>query len=561
MAPGPASDEELLRIHLPAYVEAVKRFSVDPSRPGEMGIGLSDNPAFTGMHEASATVASGSLRGMEAVLRGDVEHAYQPGGGLHHAMPSKAWGFCVYNDPAIAVVRARAAGLRVLYVDLDVHHGDGVQVMTYADPGVLTLSFHESGRYLFPQTGFIDEVGEGAGAGSAVNMPLEPFTGETAWLAAVRSLLPSLAAVFGPDVVVSQHGADSHAWDPLAHLRVTTSAHALAARVVDAVAHRWARGRWLATGGGGYDAYRVVPRTWALTWLAGAHREPRAETPVAWRDRWEGDAAAFGTPGMPDTYLDPPNAGLSVGSEQVAANEASLLTLARVRAVALPALVREAEDRGWWGPRLEWAGREIVRGTATPGARSSMPAGAAVRDVEPVVMLLRAAELTRLDLAPRTIPPFDPADALALLLAAATAGARIVGAVSGSAIVGVAVAAPSVAPRGAAAAGAAAAGGVVGPGAHGHGEVLLAVGVAPAWRGRGLGRALLGRLVSERPAAAGMSATVNVAERDVADPADVAQRIEVATRLLQGAGFALVAVSPDVRRDDPWAIAAQLPPR
>ena len=556
MAPGPASDEELLRIHLAAYIEAVKRFSTDPSRPGEMGIGLSDNPAFSGMHEASAVVAAGSLRGMEAVLRGDAEHAYQPGGGLHHAMPSKAWGFCVYNDPAIAVVRARAAGLRVLYVDLDVHHGDGVQVMTYADPGALTLSFHESGRYLFPQTGFIDETGEGAGAGSAVNMPFEPFTGETAWLAAVRSLLPSVAAVFGPDVVVSQHGADSHAWDPLAHLRVTTSAHALAARVVDAVAHRWSGGRWLATGGGGYDAYRVVPRTWALTWLAGAHREPEAETPEAWRDRWEGDAAAFGTPGMPNAYLDPPNAGLTVGPQQVAASEASLAVLERVRAVAIPALVREAEDRGWWRPRLEWAGREIVDGTATPGHGGSRSGGPVVRDAEPVVMPLRVAELTRLDLAPRTIPPFDPADAMALLLAAATAGARVVGAVVGSVLVGLAVAAPSAAPRDAADAGS-----VARPVAHRQAEVLLAVGVAPAWRGRGVGRALLARLVSDRPAGAGMSATVNVAERDVVEPADVARRIEVATRLLRGAGFVLVTVSPDVRRDDPWAIVAQLAPR
>src|SRR5918993_92088 len=309
LAPDPATDEELLRIHLPAYVEAVRRFSVDPSRAGAMGIGLSDNPAFAGMHEAGATVAAGSLRAMEAILRGDVEHAHQPGGGLHHAMPDRAWGFCIYNDPALAIARARADGLRVLYLDLDVHHGDGVQVMSYGDPGVMTVSWHESGRYLFPETGFIDEVGQGAAAGTSVNMPFEPFTGESAWLAAVRALLPTLAAVFGPDVVVSQHGADSHAWDPLAHLRVTTTAHQEAARLVDAVAHRWAGGRWLATGGGGYDAYRVVPRTWALTWLAGAHREPDGETPPAWRERWEAEAGAFGTPGIPVPFLDEPNPG------------------------------------------------------------------------------------------------------------------------------------------------------------------------------------------------------------------------------------------------------------
>ncbi|MEO5965887.1 MAG: acetoin utilization protein AcuC [Candidatus Limnocylindrales bacterium] len=540
LAPDPATDEELLRIHMPAYVEAVRRFSVDPTRAGAMGIGLSDNPAFAGMHEASAVVAAGSLRAMEAILRGDVEHAHQPGGGLHHAMPAKAWGFCVYNDPAIAVVRARAEGLRVLYVDLDVHHGDGVQVMSYADPGALTLSVHEGGQYLFPGTGFIDEVGEGSGAGSSVNLPLEPFTGETAWLCAVRALVPSVAAVFGPDVVVSQHGADSHAWDPLAHLRVTTTAHAEAARLVDAVAHRWAGGRWLATGGGGYDAYRVVPRTWALTWLAGAHREPDTETPAAWRARWEGAADAFGTPGMPATFLDAPNAGQPVGAQQVAANEESLRTLDRVRAVALPALVREAEDRGWWRPRLTWAGREVSGdGVAVPGAADRARA-AGGRSGAPVVRELRTETLQGLRLAARTIPPFDPVDAMDLLIAAAGDGARIVGAVDGDVLVGVAVAAVDRAGS--------------------DGEQLLVVGVAPDARSAGLGRAMLRLLVAGRAPGATMRVAVNPSERDVVEPLDVAERIAIAGRLLRGAGFELRPVSPDVRRDDPWAIEAWLQP-
>ena len=218
-------------------------------------------------------VAGGSLRAMEAILRGDVEHAFHPGGGLHHAMRDRASGFCIYNDVALAVARARRDGLRVLYLDLDVHHGDGVQALFRDDPGVLTVSFHETGRYLFPGTGFADEIGEGVAAGTSVNVPLEPGTGEGPWLDAVRLLVPSLAAAFRPDIVVSQHGADSHAFDPLAHLRVTTTAMGAAARIVDAVAHRWAGGRWLATGGGGYDAYRVVPRSWSLVWLAGAHRD------------------------------------------------------------------------------------------------------------------------------------------------------------------------------------------------------------------------------------------------------------------------------------------------
>ena len=292
LAPEPATDDELLEVHTAAYLEAVRRFSADPRLPSAFGIAPGgDVPPFRGMHAASAAVAGGSLRAMEAILRGDVEHAYHPGGGLHHAMAARASGFCVYDDVALAIATARRAELRVLYIDLDVHHGDGVEAIHRDDPGVMTISFHESGRYLFPGTGFADDIGEGAAAGTVVNVPLEPLTGETAWLAAVGTLVPKLAAAFGPDVIVSQHGADSHAWDPLAHLRVTTTAMGEAARLVDALAHRFAGGRWLATGGGGYEVYRVVPRVWALTWLAGAHRPAPDAIPEAWRERWASEAA------------------------------------------------------------------------------------------------------------------------------------------------------------------------------------------------------------------------------------------------------------------------------
>ena len=285
LAPEPAPDEDLLLAHTARYIAAVKRLSADPWGPAEAGIGVGgDNPSFPGMHAAGAMVAGGSLRAVEAILRGDVEHAFHPGGGLHHAMPDRASGFCIYDDPALAIARARRAGLRVLYLDFDVHHGDGVEAIHATDPGVMTVSFHESGRYLFPGTGFAHDVGRAEVAGTIVNVPFEPYAGEDAWLPAVRSLVPALAAAFGPDLVVSQHGADSHAWDPLAHLQVTTTAMGEAARLVDRVAHRWAGGRWLATGGGGYDAYRVVPRAWALTWLAGAHRDAPAETPPEWRE-------------------------------------------------------------------------------------------------------------------------------------------------------------------------------------------------------------------------------------------------------------------------------------
>jgi acetoin utilization protein AcuC len=342
LAPEPASDSELGGVHTAEYIAAVRGFGEDPTRPPAFGIApFGDVPAFPGMHEASAAVAGGSLRAIEAILRGDVAHAFHPGGGLHHAMPARASGFCVYNDVALAVAAARRAGLRVLYVDLDVHHGDGVEAIHADDPGVMTVSFHESGRYLFPGSGEASG-GRGAAAGTVVNVPLEPYTGERAWLAAVRELVPDLAAAFRPDIVVSQHGADSHAWDPLAHLRVATTAMGAAARIVDEVAHRHAGGRWLATGGGGYDVYRVVPRAWALTWLAGAHREPPVAIPEAWGARWTDEAASHGDGPLPARFDDEPNAGLRLDPAETAADLAAAATVARVRELVLGSPDRQA---------------------------------------------------------------------------------------------------------------------------------------------------------------------------------------------------------------------------
>ena len=154
LAPEPASDDELLAVHTAAYLAGVRRLGDDPGGPPAFGIAPSgDVPPFAGMHEAAAAVAGGSLRAIQAILRGDVAHAYHPGGGLHHALPARASGFCVYNDVALAIAEARRQGLRVLYVDLDVHHGDGVQAIHADDPGVLTLSIHEIGSLSLPGLG------------------------------------------------------------------------------------------------------------------------------------------------------------------------------------------------------------------------------------------------------------------------------------------------------------------------------------------------------------------------------------------------------------------------
>ncbi|HLA16716.1 MAG TPA: acetoin utilization protein AcuC, partial [Candidatus Limnocylindrales bacterium] len=429
IAPEPASDDDLLLCHTRRYLEIVRRFAADPGETPVAGIGLGgDCPPFADMHAISGAVAGGSLRAVEAILRGQVKHAFHPGGGLHHAMAERASGFCIYNDPALAIARARRDGKRVLYIDLDTHHGDGVQALHADDAAVLTFSIHESGRYLFPGTGHADELGTGAAAGTSVNVPLEPWTGEGPWLAAVSALVPELAACFGADLVVSQHGCDSHAWDPLAHLRVTTTAMGAAARLVDAVAHRWSGGRWLATGGGGYDIYRVVPRAWALTWLAGAHRAPPSDTlPAEWRERWDGPADRRGMSPLPAHFDDPPNAGLPHDDAQVMAELRSAELSRAVRRAVVPRLVREAVDRGWWDP-LAAASAEV----------SPSPAAG------PIVFTdaIDTATLGPLSMGERVSSPLDPAAAKALLLAALGGGAGVTAAVAGREVVGIVVSTP-----------------------------------------------------------------------------------------------------------------------
>ncbi len=306
VAPEQATDEEIARLHAWHYIEQVHSFSDHPWQPAAMGVGSGDVPAFHGMHEVSALVVGGSVGAVGRILAGEAKHAFSPAGGLHHAMRARAAGFCIYNDVALAVARARDAGHRVLYVDLDVHHGDGTQAFFWDDPQVLTYSIHESGRSLYPGSGMIDESGGSEATGLAVNTPLDEGSGDESWWPVLESVLPPLAEAFGPTFVVSQHGCDGHALDPLAHLRLTTAAFWRAAELVDRLAHQHAGGRWLATGGGGYDAFRVVPRAWSLVWLAQAHQEPPESTPDTWRERWGPEAEAFGQAPLPMSLIDPP---------------------------------------------------------------------------------------------------------------------------------------------------------------------------------------------------------------------------------------------------------------
>ncbi|NLC76064.1 MAG: acetoin utilization protein AcuC [Clostridia bacterium] len=287
--PPPATEEEILLVHTRDYVEAVKLASLGklPEDPLQYNLGTEDNPIFPKMHQATSLVVGGTLQAARLVMEGVTSHALNMGGGLHHAMTGHASGFCIYNDAAIAIKWLRKHyNLKVMYIDVDAHHGDGVQWVFYKDPDVMTVSFHETGRYLFPGTGGVLERGADEGYGYAVNIPLEPFTEDDSYIEALEEVLPALMKSFQPDLIVSQHGCDSHEYDPLTHLSLTTRGFAAAARLIHRLAHEYCQGRWVALGGGGYAPRRVVSRCWAILWGEMAERTLPEKIPESWLLKW-----------------------------------------------------------------------------------------------------------------------------------------------------------------------------------------------------------------------------------------------------------------------------------
>lgn len=287
----PATDDELATIHDRDYIAAVRAASDDPDcAEAAYGLGTDDDPAFDGMHDASARVVRGTLESCRAVWEGGTRHAVNFCGGLHHAMRGKASGFCVYNDIAVGIRWLLDHGAeRVAYVDVDVHHGDGVETIFCDDPRVLTVSVHESGRALFPGTGWATDIGTGAGEGYAVNVSLPPGLSDAGWLRAIHSTAVPLVKSFRPDVLVTQHGCDTHIEDPLAHFAVTVDAQRASADAMHRLAHEVCDGRWVALGGGGYEVVDVVPRSWAHLTAIAAHVPIGVETPVpeVWREHVE----------------------------------------------------------------------------------------------------------------------------------------------------------------------------------------------------------------------------------------------------------------------------------
>lgn len=286
IAPIPATDDELLTVHTSALLGAVKAASEVPPivSPG-FGLG-GDTPAFPRMHEAAALVTGATLTATRAVLGGSVTRAFAPAGGMHHAHADRVAGFCVYNDPAVAIEIATREnpGLRVAYVDIDAHHGDGVEEIFIDRSDVLTVSVHESGAYLYPGTGDVTDIGELAGIGYALNFPLAPSAGPDSWEVALTEVVGPALRAFRPDLVFLQAGGDTHAADPLTHLENTVEGFSATVRGIVALADELCGGRIVVAGGGGYEPYSAVPRQWASAMAALLGVDVPAELPQEWRD-------------------------------------------------------------------------------------------------------------------------------------------------------------------------------------------------------------------------------------------------------------------------------------
>ncbi|MFJ7974571.1 acetoin utilization protein AcuC [Peribacillus sp. NPDC096379] len=304
--PRIATDEELQLIHDPKYVNAVKlaglgKLSLEKAE--NFGLGTEDTPIFKHMHEASALLVGGTLQACDYVMTGQAKHALNLSGGLHHGFRGKAAGFCIYNDSSVAIKYLQQKyHARVLYIDTDAHHGDGVQWAFYDDPDVCTLSIHETGRYLFPGTGNIHERGQGNGYCFTFNIPVDAFTEDDSWLDAYRTSFKEIIEYFRPDVILTQNGADSHYYDPLTHLSATMRIFKEIPKLAHELAHQYCGGRWIAVGGGGYDIWRVVPRAWSFIWLEMTDNSKNSgPLPQNWIKRWQTETSVT----LPATWEDP----------------------------------------------------------------------------------------------------------------------------------------------------------------------------------------------------------------------------------------------------------------
>ncbi len=288
IAPRMCTSEELEMVHSKDYIEAVKRLSDDPTdkgiKPYTYGLGPGDNPIFKGMYEASSLVCGASLVAADLVWKeNDLNFAFNPAGGLHHAMKNRASGFCIFNDIAVAIkhLQKLEKNIRIAYLDIDCHHGDGVQWLFYDDPNVLTISLHQSGKFLFPGTGDTKERGENEGQGYAINFPLLPETSNKMYLKLFRKCVPRILEKYQPDILLTQLGVDTHFNDPLTQMGLSISIYRDLGQTIETCATDYCNNRWLAFGGGGYQM-SVVPRAWAIFLSKMLHIDLENKLPDDW---------------------------------------------------------------------------------------------------------------------------------------------------------------------------------------------------------------------------------------------------------------------------------------
>lgn len=302
--PRIATEEEIALIHDNSFIHAVKSANtLTKEQLLKYGLGTEDTPVFPNMHDATSRIVGATLTAVDAVLKDGAKTAVNFSGGLHHGLKHKASGFCIYNDAAIAIQYIRKNyNLRVLYVDTDAHHGDGVQWAFYEDPNVCTFSIHETGRYLFPGTGNVTERGIKEGHGFSFNLPIDAFTQDESFIQIYETALYEIADYFKPDILITQNGADAHYYDPLTHLCGSMAIYEKIPRIALEVANKYCDGKWIALGGGGYDIWRVVPRAWSQVWnVMQDGKTVSGLLPEKWIAKWQEQTTEL----LPKTWNDP----------------------------------------------------------------------------------------------------------------------------------------------------------------------------------------------------------------------------------------------------------------
>ena len=311
-------DDEISTVHDKSYLQVLKKLSKDPRGFSfSHGLGIADNPVFMGMYEAAAIQVGGTILACDSVARHESDRALNMGGGFHHALPKRASGFCLLNDVAIGIKRLlnEHKFKRIMYVDIDVHHSDGVEEIFLEDPKVLKVSLHEDGHYLFPGTGAVDDIGKGSGEGYTINVPLPPYTGDVSYLHAFRKIVMPLAESFKPEVLFTQLGVDAHYADPLAHLNLSTRAYEQVGEALDQISSRFCKSRWVAVTGGGYDIMTCA-RLWTLMFSKMMGRDLDNTIPMDWMEYCR---TAYTSVPEEGALRDPPSAtGESTVSRAVA---------------------------------------------------------------------------------------------------------------------------------------------------------------------------------------------------------------------------------------------------